>query len=153
MTNAMLSKPRTDFRTAQFATFCLGDLLFGLPIHQAQEINRHVQVTRVPQAPRSIRGVINLRGDVVTVVDLRAVLGLPPADATRLSRNVVIQSQGQLIGWIVDRIADILSIPEDQIVPPPANVAGVDGRFFRGVYTTASEIVVVLDVEEVLAEC
>lgn len=153
MTSALLGRPRADSRTRQFATFCLGDLLFGLPIHQVQEINRHVHVTRVPHAPTSIRGVINLRGDVVTVVNLRAVLGLAPAVETRFSRNVVIQSQGQLIGWIVDRIADILSIPEDQIAPAPANVAGVDGRFFRGVYTTTSEIVVVLDVEEVLSEC
>lgn len=150
MTTNALTKSTSA--VSQVATFYVGDLLLGLPIDQVQEINRHVDTTRVPHAPSSIRGVINLRGDVVTVVDLPAVLGLATGEITPSTRNVVIQSQGQLIGLLVDRIADILALPNAEIDPPPANVCGVEGRFFNGVHPTESEIVVLLDLDEVLSE-
>ena len=145
------NKKAVDPATSQFATFYLGELLLGLPINQVQEINRHLEITPVPHAAPSINGVINLRGEVVTVIDLPRVLGLPNVQITKSTRNVVIHHEKQLVGLLVDDVADILSITDSDILPPPANVKGVDGRFFRGVYTTESEIVVVLNLDETLS--
>lgn len=134
----------------QVATFYVENLLLAIDIDLVQEINRHLEITEVPHAPESVRGVINLRGEVVTVVDMRTILGLPRRAITPECRNVVIHSQGELIGLLVDRIADILSIPAREIDSPPANIDGVEGRFFKGVHTMDSSIAVILDVEEAL---
>jgi len=135
----------------QFATFYVGELLLGVSIDQVREINRHLEVTAVPHAPEHVRGVINLRGDVVTLIDLATILGVQAAEINQHSRNVIIHWEDQLVGLKVDRIADILSIPQKEIVSPPANVGAASGRFFQGVYSTDREIVVILDVEEMLS--
>lgn len=134
----------------QFSTFYVGDLLLGVDIRLVQEINRQLDVTSVPGAPKHVRGVINLRGEVATVIDLRTVLGLPTAEDTRHTRNLIVHSQDEAIGLCVDRISDILTVRPDQISDPPSNVDGVDGRFFLGVHTLEKEICVLLNVEQVL---
>ncbi len=151
MTTTIEPKRAATSKTLQIATFYVDNLLLGLQINQVQEINRHFEVTAVPQSPGFVRGVINLRGEVVTVVDVRQVLGLPPAELTKSSRNVVIHFGGELVGLMVDQIADILTIDSSDIDSPPANIGGVEGRFFKGVHTTERDIVVILDVDEALA--
>jgi purine-binding chemotaxis protein CheW len=136
----------------QFATFYVGELLMGVDIRLVQEINRQLEMTPVPNAPGHVRGVINLRGEVATVIDLRTVLGLPPAEQTRDTRNLIVHSQNEAIGLLVDRISDILTIHPDQVSEPPSNVDGVDGKFFLGVHTLEKDICVLLDVEQVLAD-
>jgi len=134
----------------QLATFYVGDILLGVDICQVQEINRQLSVTEVPHAPNYVRGVINLRGDVATVLDLRTILGLPRADVTRDSRNLIVQSHGESIGFLIDRISDILTVQCDQISPPPTNVEGIDGALFKGVYTLETELLIILDVDAAL---
>lgn len=136
----------------QIATFYVGDLLLGIDIQQVQEINRQLDVTAVPQAPSYVRGVVNLRGEVVTVVDLRTILGLPPKTIDGESRNVVLQTGEEAIGLLVDRIADVMTTRSDDIDEPPANVGGVDGRFFQGVVALETELLVLLDIAETLSE-
>ena len=116
-----------------------------------QEIIRDVKVTRVPHAPPQVRGVINLRGEVTTVIDLRQVLGLAPLDTTSDAQTLIVRSQGESIGLIVDRVGDICAVEGSSIVPPPPNVDSVDGRFFQGVCQRKSEIILVLDLEEALS--
>lgn len=142
---------RTKSVELQLATFYVGDLLLALPIEYVQEINRNLELTEVPHAPEHVRGVINLRGDVATVIDLRRILGFSPAEVTPQSRNLIVRSGDESIGLWVDQIADIISISSNDIGPAPANVSGVEGRFFKGVYRTESEIVVLLDTSEVLS--
>jgi purine-binding chemotaxis protein CheW len=151
--NATQKETRLANDRVQFATFYVGELLLGVDIRLVQEINRQLEMTPVPNAPRHVRGVINLRGEVATVIDLRTVLGLPPAQQTRDTRNLIVHSQGEAIGLLVDRISDILTIHPDQINEQPSNVDGVDGKFFLGVHTLENDICVLLDVEEVLADC
>ncbi len=136
----------------QFATFYVGHMLLGVDIRVVQEINRQSEITQVPHAPDYVRGVINLRGDVATVVDLRTILGLPKTERSRQTRNLIVHHRGESIGLLVDRISDILTLAGDEIDPPPTNVDGVDGRLMSGVYTLESEIVVLLDIDEVLSE-
>ncbi|TWT36064.1 Chemotaxis protein CheW [Posidoniimonas corsicana] len=152
MTTAILENTTARVGERQFATFYLGEMLFGVDIAAVQEINRQVNITAVPNAPAHVRGVINLRGEVATVIDLRTVLGMPPAEESRDARNLIVASQGEAIGLWVDRISDILTLKADEISPAPANVDGIDGRFFQGVHTLETDIVVLLDVEQVLAD-
>ena len=135
----------------ELATFYVGDLLLGADIQQVREINRLLDYTPVPQAPSYVRGVINLRGEVVTVVDLRAILGLGETTVGKTTRNVIVQSMGEQIGMLVDRVADTIRVPADQFDPMPPNVSGTDCRFFRGVHRQENQLVVVLDVEAALA--
>lgn len=134
----------------QLASFQVGDLLLGIDIHQVQEINRHLQATPVPHAPEAVRGVINLRGEVVTVIELRRVLGLPSAEFTRLTRNVVVNVGGEQIGLIVDSIADVVKAVVSEIDPLPENLGGLDHSFFQGVLKLDQGLLVILDVAQTL---
>ena len=137
----------------QIATFHVGNLLLGVNIDVVQEINQQLDVTQVPHAPSTVLGVINLRGEVVTVVDIRTLLGMPKREISEGCRCVVIHSQEELIGVLVDSVADILPIPQNEIDPAPANIDGVEGRFFRGVHALDNGVVVLLDVEQLLEAC
>lgn len=150
---ATLETPQTvGAREQQFATFFVGDLLLGVDIRLVQEINRQLDITPVPNAPSHVRGVINLRGEVATVIDLRRVLGLPPAEETRDTRNLIVHSQEEAIGLLVDKISDILTLRPEDVASPPSNIKGIDSRYFRGVHNRGSQIVVLLDVEQVLSD-
>lgn len=139
-----------DSETLELATFSVGENLIGVDIRQVQEINRNMGITSVPHVPDTVRGVINLRGEVVTVIDLRTVLGLDSIDVSRTTRNIVLSSSGERIGLLVDSIADVVTAQSTDIVDPPGNLSGVDGRFFRGVLKLDGELLLVLDVDEVL---
>ena len=130
----------------EFVTFYVGNLLIGIDIQNVEEINRQVEVTPVPQAPPQVRGVINLRGEVVTVIDLGKALDMGRTEINPNTRTVVVNSGGEEIGMLVDRVADVVLVRADQIDLPPANVSGVDGRFFKGVYKLDKTLLVLLDV-------
>jgi len=135
----------------EYATFHVGRLLLGIDIRQTEEINRQLDLTAVPHAPACVRGVVNLRGEVVTVLDLRTILGLEPQAVTAASRNVVVRADAEQVGLLVDRVTDVVTVSAEEMEPPPANVSGVSGRFFKGVYKLESALLVVLDVNTVLA--
>jgi purine-binding chemotaxis protein CheW len=132
------------------ATFYVSDLCLALEIDQIQEIIRNINVTQVPQSPAEVRGVINLRGEVTTVVDLCCVLGLPSAELQTDKRTLIVRSQGESIGLIVDRVGDITAVDAQSLMPSPPNVGTIDGKFFRGVCPRESEIIVVLDLDQAL---
>jgi purine-binding chemotaxis protein CheW len=134
----------------QLATFYVADLCLALEIEQIQEIIRFIPVTAVPHAPPEVRGVINLRGEVTTVIDLRTLLGMPPSPTLADRRTLIVRAQGESIGLIVDRVADITAVHSQSLLPPPANVGTVDGQFFRGVSQRDDEIIVLLNLDEAL---
>jgi purine-binding chemotaxis protein CheW len=137
--------------TQQLATFWLGDLLLGIDIVAIREINRVVEITPVPDAPAAVKGVVNLRGDVVTILDLRSLLGLELVELTSQSRLIVIPMEEEVVGLIVDRVTDVATVTTDDEVPLPANMGGIDGRYFTGVYKLNNDLLVVLDVAAALA--
>ena len=146
------SANRTD--EMELVSFYVGDLLVGVDIGHVEEINRHLDLTPIPHAPASVRGVVNLRGDVVTVLDLRTILGLEKVEISKHTRNVVVASGGERIGLLVDRISDVVRAWPDDIDPSPANVRGGEGRFFKGIYQLEKELLVILDVDAVVnADC
>ncbi len=136
----------------ELATFYIGDSLCGLDILNIQEINKQTEVTLVPQAPDYVRGVLNLRGRIVTIIDLGKKLGLSPVEMDKESRNIIVNSDDEHIGLLVDRISDVMIANADAIENPPANIGGVQGRFFNGVYKTKNSLIGILNTEEVLQE-
>ncbi len=136
----------------EFATFYVGDSLIGIDILQVQEINRNLELTHVPHAPPCVRGVVNLRGDVVTVIDLRVVFRLPGRPIDGANRNIILSCGEERIGLLVDRIADVVHAKSDEIDVPPANLLGLSGRFFSGVHKLENDLLLILNATSVVAE-
>ena len=139
-------------QTVELVTFYVGDALCGMDILKVQEINKHMKMTQVPQAPEYVLGVLNIRGKIVSIIDMGRKLGLSPARFTENSRNVIVDSQSEHIGLLVDRISDVVPTCLDNVELPPANIGGVQGRFFEGVFKTEDSLIGILNVEEVLKE-
>lgn len=146
-----MAQRSTGATEGQLVTFRLGDLLLGIDIRCIREINRVVDITPVPDAPPQVTGVVNLRGEVVSVVDLRTVLELPATEITPRTRLMIVQSDEEAIGLLVDRVADVATIQTADEESLPANVGGVDSRYFTGVYRVGDDLLVVLDVAAALA--
>src|ERR1700757_2458365 len=105
----------------QFCTFYLKDPFFGLLVQQVQEVIRYQKMTRVPLVPEVIRGLINLRGQIVLAVDLRLRLGMEGRPDSELPMNVVVRTDEGAVSLLVDEIGDVLEVPEDGFEPPPGN--------------------------------
>jgi purine-binding chemotaxis protein CheW len=136
----------------ELATFYVGEAQCGIDILKIQEINKQTEVTGVPQSPDYVIGVLNLRGRIVTVIDLGLKTGLSPITQDKDNRNIIVDSMGEHIGLLVDRISDVMSADPSQVEPPPANLGGIEGSYFEGIVKTETGLIGVLDIERVLAE-
>ncbi len=135
----------------QLVVFQLGGELYGVEISRVHEIIRLQTVTRVPRAPAFVEGVINLRGKVIPVVDLRRRFGLPSAEHTRASRIVVVEIGDQVVGIIVDGVSEVLRVGESTVEPPSPVVAGIDSEYIHGIAKLPDRLVILLDLDRVLA--
>jgi purine-binding chemotaxis protein CheW len=128
----------------QFCTFYLDGLLFGIEVEKVQEVIRHQSMTRVPLSPKLIGGLINLRGQIVTAIDLRLRLGLPERKPDELPMNVVARSEDGAVSLLVDEIGDVLEVQEQQFEDVPQTMR--QGRdLIRGVYKLPDRLLLVLD--------
>jgi len=143
------SQPSTD-DTLLVATFLLGDAAFGIGAAQVQEVVRLGDITPVHHAPPYVVGIRNLRGRIVTVIDLRVRLNLGVAEAGADSRILIVDWQGEPIGLLVDSVADTISANVADITPPPPNVNGIQSRNLRGVCRSGERLVALLDPSPVL---
>jgi purine-binding chemotaxis protein CheW len=141
-----------DNNVKELSTFYIGDALCGMDILKIQEINKSLEMTSVPQAPEYVRGILNLRGQIVTVIDLGKKLGLSSTKMGHETRNIIVDSNSEYIGLLVDKIGDVERTEWNEIEPPPANIGGVKGKYFEGVFKTEGVLVGILNVEEVLRE-
>ena len=135
----------------KLALFESGDLLCGLDIAHVQEINKNIAVTVVHRAPSYVCGVINLRGEIVTVIDLRSKFGFLPLPPEAESQIVIVRQGDENMGLLVDSVSDVVLANERDIEPPPSNLAGVTGHFFKGIYKLEHELVAILNIDELLA--
>ncbi|QDV14897.1 Chemotaxis protein CheW [Rosistilla oblonga] len=142
---------KTNVGVQQFATFYVSDILLGIAIDRVREINRLSEITCVPHAPTHVLGVVNLRGEVVPLLDLGLLLGLAKTQVSSDSKNMIVQAEGQLLGLVVDRVSDILTVSQDDMSSPPANVNSVDGRMILGIHTLPEDVVILLDIDQALA--
>lgn len=136
----------------QLACFFIGSALCGIDINAIQEMNRQLEMTRVPQAPAYVLGIMNLRGRIVTIIDLGRKLGLAPSKQTDSSRIIIVNSREENIGLLVDRITDVVKAKWEDVGPTPSNIKGMKGAYFLGVLKTSKDLVAILDVEEVLGD-
>ncbi len=149
---AQTTDTKAENKIVELATFFVGEALCGMDILKVQEINKLMERTWVPQAPEYVLGVLNLRGKIVTIIDLGKKLSLSATQLSDATRNIIVDSQDEYIGLLVDRIGDVVLADWDKVEPPPSNISGVQGKFFEGVYKTENSLVGILDVEEVFKE-
>lgn len=131
-------------------TFTLGGERFAIPIHRVQEIIRLVAVTRLPRLPELFEGVINLRGRVIPVVDLRKQLGDSECLPTRQARIIIVEVGGQFLGFIVDTVADVELLDAHRVEPPPAFSPGLEAGLIGGVVKAKGALFAILDLEKLL---
>lgn len=154
--------------TRSFVSFSVGEQLFGIDILLVREINRQLDISIVPQAPSYVRGLINLRGQIVTVVDLSYRLGRTEHPLSPLSHNIIIKNEAELsllrsqqefsdlntthdsVGLLVDSIGEVVRAEEDTIEPAPANMGLPDGQFVTGVIQLENRLMAILNIAKVL---
>lgn len=134
--------------TQQFCTFYLDDLFFGVDVLKVQEIIRHQEMTHVPLAPSIVRGLINLRGQIVTAIDLRRRLHLPDRADDGLFMNVIIHTRDAASSLLVDRIGDVLEVEDALLDAPPHNLQKSVSQLVRGVYKLDGRLLLILDTEK-----
>lgn len=134
-------------QTSQFCTFYLDERLFGIELRAVQEVIRYVAMTRVPLAPAVVSGLINLRGQIVTAIDLRARLELKPREAGTHAVNVVVRSEDGEVSLLVDEIGDVVEVEEDTFESPPETLQGNVRSVILGVHKLRDHLMHVLDTE------
>src|SRR5258708_984134 len=134
----------------QFCTFFLDGLFFGVEVGQVQEVIRYQEMTRVPLASRVIRGLINLRGQIVAAIDLRCRLELSERPADQLPMNVVIRTDDGPVSLLVDEIGDVLEVDSDAFERPPETLHGTARELIRGAYKLKDRLLLTLDTDKTL---
>ncbi len=137
----------------QFSCFYLGDTLYGYDIDLVQEVNDELILTEVPLSKDYVLGIMNLRGQIITVIDQQKKIGLPSTQIKRSSRVMIIKSKNEYVGLLVDRIAEVITCRLKDIAKPPSNINGIQGKLFKGiVHTPKNELLALLDIDTVLEE-
>ncbi|HAA24975.1 MAG TPA: chemotaxis protein CheW [Ruminiclostridium sp.] len=135
----------------QFVKFRVGDEEFGVDIRQVREINKLQEFFKVPTTPPFIEGLINLRGNVLTVFNLRKRLGMPDKDFDENSKIIVVNYKDFLVGFTVDMVSEIVKVPEEDIENTPPSITGFERRFLSGVAKVGEKLILMLDLENVLS--
>jgi purine-binding chemotaxis protein CheW len=135
----------------RFCTFFVAGSWYGVEVDQVQEIVRHQGLTRVPLAPRVVRGLINLRGQIVTALDLRRRLGLGDAPDGLTPRNVVVRTGEGVVSLLVDEIGDVLEADAEAFEHPPETLRGAARDLIRGAYKLRDRLLLILDIDKVVA--
>jgi purine-binding chemotaxis protein CheW len=137
-------------QSSQYATFLVADLFFGIDVLRVQEVLRYQEMTRIPLAPTVAEGLINLRGQIVTALDMRRRLGLAPRDADRLPMNLVVRTEEGPVSLLVDEIGDVLQLEPGDFESPPDNLTPAASELIRGVYQLKDRLLLVLDPDQTL---
>ena len=157
MTTSINAKAQKEMKTQteellQLVSFNIGHEEFGLDIQRIQEINRMVEITRVPNSPEFVSGVINLRGKVIPIIDLRKRFGFPPKESDRNTRIIVVELGGMVVGFVVDSVSEVLRIPKNITEPPPSIIAGIGSEYITAVAKLDNRLLILLDLERVLKD-
>ena len=131
----------------QYCTFHLGELFLGISVEHVQEVIRYQEMTRVPLADATVRGLINLRGQIVTAIDLRRRFRLPPRE--ELPMNVVVHVDDEALSFLVDEIGDVVEVPAELVEAPPATLTGPTRELVSDVCKLEGRLLLILDVAQV----
>ena len=130
----------------QYCSFHVGGYYFGVPVEQVQEVVRYQQMTRVPMSPPEVGGLINLRGQIVTAIDVRQRLQMPPRPVEQMPMNVVIHTAEQPVSLLVDEIGDVVDAGVDTFEAVPETLVGIAREMVSGVYKLKDRLLLILDV-------
>lgn len=136
----------------QFLTFSLGDELYGVDILRVQEIKGYTAVTKIPNTPPHIKGVLNLRGTIVPIIELRTKFGMPTISYTMFTVIVVVVVRDRVMGLVVDAVSDVLNIEHKDVQPPPEFGGSVDVTFLSGIGKSGDKLVSLLDIGRLLVD-
>ncbi len=135
----------------QLISFIVGEEEYGLEILRVKEVIRIREITRLPRAPSFVKGIINLRGDVIPIIDLRDKFGLEHKEYTSMTRVIVVDVDGRLVGMVVDAASQVVRVPADQIDPPPPIVGGLSVEFIKGVGKIEERLIILLNIDRILS--
>jgi len=138
-------------RILQLVTFKVDNEEFAVDILKVQEINKMITITRIPNAPPFVEGVINLRGKIIPIVDLRKRLGFEGKSYDKSTRIIVIELDGMVLGFIVDSVSEVLRISDSTVEPPPSLVAGVESDYIEGVGKLDNRLLILLELKKVFS--
>ena len=136
----------------QLVSFFIEDEEFAVDILYVQEINRMLQVTKVPNAPDYVNGVINLRGRVIPVINLRLRLGMPRKEPDKNTRIIVMEVNEKTVGFIVDSVNEVLRIPENVTEAPPSLAMGINSDYIKSVGKLEDRLLILIDLEKILSK-
>ncbi|HEX2983526.1 MAG TPA: chemotaxis protein CheW [Ignavibacteriales bacterium] len=142
------SGPSEEIR--QLVGFKINNEEFGTEILKVREINKMDHITKTPNAPDFVEGIINLRGEVIPVINLRARLGFPKKEADKLTRIIVVDLNNKPVGFIVDEVLEVLRIPESLTEPPSDFIYGVNSKFVKGIGKLEKRLIILIDLAKVL---
>jgi len=137
-------------KESQLCTFFLDDQMFGVDVQCVQEVIRYQEMTDIPLAPNAVCGLINLRGQIVTAIDLRMRLGMSNRPEGKLPMNVVVRGNDGAVSFLVDQIGDVQEINEEYFEPPPETLRGASRRLIRGAYKMKHRLLLILDAERAM---
>lgn len=138
-------------RILQLVTFKLENEEFGVDILKVQEINRMLTITKIPNAPSFVEGVINLRGKIIPIVDLRKRLGFNSRAYDKSTRIIVVELDGLVLGFIVDSVSEVLRVSESTVEPPPSIMGGIESDYIEGVGKLDNRLLILLELGKVFA--
>jgi len=146
-----MEREKNDNLTSrEIALFRIGAIICGVDTVHIREINRILEITRVYPASDFVRGVVNLRGEIVTMIDLHAPFSLPVREDFIGMNNIVIRYKDENIGILVDNVIDVIVVEDVEISVPPAHIEGITGRFFSGIYKLEEDLVAILNIKEIV---
>ncbi|MHC1790248.1 chemotaxis protein CheW [Solidesulfovibrio sp.] len=134
----------------QLVTFAIGEEEFGIDILKVQEIIRIMDITKIPNSPPHIEGVINLRGRVIPVIDLRSRFSMEFRQHDSQTRIVVIDLHGNIVGFVVDAVSEVLRIQSSTVEPPPPVVSGIESEYIKGVGKLDNRLLILLDLDKLI---
>jgi purine-binding chemotaxis protein CheW len=141
-----------DGELNQLISFSVGVEEYGMDILRVKEVIRTPQLTHLPKAPSFVKGIINLRGDVIPIVDLRDKFGLESQAHDASTRIIVVDVEGRLVGLVVDSASQVVRIPSDQIDPPPPIIGGLSTEYIRGVGKLDDRLIILLNIDTILSD-
>ena len=146
-----LQGQKRDDELLQLVTFNISNEEFGIDILKVQEIIRTMEITKVPRAPDFVEGVINLRGKVIPIIDLRKKFSMESRTHDKQTRIVVVELQGMIVGFVVDGVSEVLRIQSSTVEPPPAVVSGIGSEYISGVGKLEDRLLILIDLEKLLS--